>query len=240
MTFKDRFLTPQVARAMLSPLAIVATALGASLAIALSWPFLAIAASGAAGWATRVGVALPRAKSQPGGPSKSALAALSNPWQSFYRDASSTKEQFDQTIANAKKGPLQQRLTQMSARLDLALEKAWTLSSHGHALSQARKRIDVATAMRELEQFEGAANSEIAKRTQSSLQAQIDSAKRIDEITHDAYDRLTLINAHLDEAVAQAAVLSVTAQTPSELSDLDHEVSDIVEEMGALEQALAG
>ena len=59
-SFRDRFFTPPVARAITSPSGILLAGAGASAAILAGLPIAAIAGLGAAAWAARVAVAVPR------------------------------------------------------------------------------------------------------------------------------------------------------------------------------------
>ena len=72
----------------------------------------------------------------------------------------------------------------------------------------------------------------------AAMQAQLASAERIDRTIADAYDRLRLLDARTDEAVARAVELSVSQADPDAVSDLDSDVSVIVGDLEALRQAI--
>ena len=71
-----------------------------------------------------------------------------------------------------------------------------------------------------------------------ALQSQLDSAARIQRVALDARDRLRVLNAQLDEAVARAVELSVNASDLSGLSPLAEDVDSLVGELESLRQGL--
>ena len=72
-----------------------------------------------------------------------------------------------------------------------------------------------------------------------SLEAQLDSARRLDEVTSRAEARLRLLQARMDESVARAAELSAaSAADASALAGLGDDVDNMVDELEALRLAL--
>ena len=59
-SFRDRFFTPKVARAMMSPLGIVLAGAGAAAGIVVGLPLVAAAGVGALAWGGRVLAAVPK------------------------------------------------------------------------------------------------------------------------------------------------------------------------------------
>src|SRR4051812_49532928 len=57
LSFRDRFFTPRVAKAITSPLGILLAGAGASIGILVGAPIAVAAGIGAAAWAARVGAA---------------------------------------------------------------------------------------------------------------------------------------------------------------------------------------
>jgi hypothetical protein len=74
--------------------------------------------------------------------------------------------------------------------------------------------------------------------TIKALQAQLDSAARMDATITDARDRLRLLDARMDESVARAVELSVRAGGVDDLGGLGDDVEGIVGDMEALRQGL--
>ena len=76
------------------------------------------------------------------------------------------------------------------------------------------------------------------ERTAEALQAQVDTAKRLDELIDDARGQLRVLDARLDESVARAIELSVQLDDAEGLRTVDADVDHLVTEMEALRQAL--
>ena len=74
--------------------------------------------------------------------------------------------------------------------------------------------------------------------TMEALEAQVASARRLGVVAQDARDRLSLLDARLDEAVARAVELSLRAEDVAELGGLGGDVEDLVGEMESLRVAL--
>src|SRR5204862_6607432 len=66
----------------------------------------------------------------------------------------------------------------------------------------------------------------------------LSSAKRIGDVATDASDRLRVLNAQLDEAVARAVELSVHADSVGDVAPLGADVDSLVGELEALRQGL--
>jgi len=71
-----------------------------------------------------------------------------------------------------------------------------------------------------------------------ALQAQVLSAQRLGTVAQDARSRLELLNARLDEAVARAVELSLSAEDATALTGLGGDVDSLVGEMESLRSAL--
>lgn len=75
-------------------------------------------------------------------------------------------------------------------------------------------------------------------RTIEALSAQVASAERLQTVAQDARDRLSLLDARLDEAVARAVEISLVADDVGELGGLGGDVENLVGEMEALRVGL--
>lgn len=239
LSFRDRFFTPPVANAITSPLAIVLAGAGAAVGIVAGLPIAAAAAIGAAAWAGRVAFAIPR------NPSEEHIDpfTLQDPWRGFVRDALSTRRQFDESVRQAKPGPLRDRLAEIADRVATGVNESWSIACAGQALTDARARIDSADLTRQLaslglppgtEPVEGSALAG----TVEALEAQLSTAQRMDAVITDTRDRLRLLDARLDEAVTRAIELSVRAERTEDLGRLSQDVDSLVGEMESLRQAL--
>jgi hypothetical protein len=231
-SFRDRFLTPPVARAITSPSGILLAGVGASAAILIGLPVAAIVGVGAAAWAARVAAAVPRnaTDSQHVDP-----FALQDPWRSFVRDAQQARRKFDEAVRSAHHGPMRERLTEIGGRLDDAVDECWRVARQGQALADARRQLDTQDAQRELAALDP--SSAAQRQTAEALQAQIASAQRLETTITDARDRLRLLDARMDEAVARAVELSVEGGD-ADLTGLGSDVDVLVGDMEALRQGL--
>jgi hypothetical protein len=231
-SFRDRFLTPPVARAITSPSGILLAGAGASAAILIGLPIAAIVGLGAAAWAARVAVAVPRDSTD--GQHIDPFA-LQDPWRGFVRGALSARKKFEEAVTNARRGPLRDRLTEIGGRLDDGVNECWRVARQGQALADARSQLDTSEAQRELATLDQSSPSQ--SKTAEALHAQIASAQRVESTITDARDRLRLLDARMDEAVARAIELSVRGGDV-DLQGLGNDVDGLVGDMEALRQGL--
>jgi hypothetical protein len=237
-TFRDRFFTPQVARALWSPLGILAAGAGAAAGIVVGLPLVAAAGVGAAAYAVRVAVAIPKGKDADGIDPFS----LDDPWRSFVWQAKRAQRQFAEEVKRAKDGPLKERLREIEERIDTGVEECWQVAQGGHALTQARARIDLGSITTQLTQLPtGAAldANPALTATAKALQSQLDTARRMDEIIASTQDRLRLLDARLGELVTRVVELSVRPEGFDDLAAIGIDVDSVVNEMEALRLALA-
>lgn len=239
---KNRILTPPVARAMVSPGAIIAVGAGASVGIITGLPLLAAVGLGAVAWLTRVGFAIPRKPSR----EKIDPFSLNEPWRGFVREALEASKQFDEAIRRVPSGPLRERLDELAGRVRTGIDETWRIACAGQDLSDARAKIDVVDITRQLSEVSGPSGPIVTTdgpraQTVAALDAQLATAQRMDRVITETRDRLRLIDAKRDEAVTRAIELSARPsdgiETPG-LTGLDRQVSSLVEEMDSLRQAL--
>ena len=233
LRFRDRFFTPPVARAITSPTGILLAGAGAAVGIATGLPIVVAAGIGLLAWAGRVAVAIPR---HPRGERIDPFT-LDDPWRKFVQAALQSQARYARAASSTAPGPLRDRLAEIGSRLDDGVQECWRIAKHGQALMEALGQLDVAEVRRELAEVEGA-DGPSATRTAEALRAQLASAERMGAVAEDARDRLRLLDARLDEAVARAIELSVGAGDDAQLTGLGSDVDSLVAEMEALRQAL--
>lgn len=139
-------------------------------------------------------------------------------------------------------GPLQARMEAISRQVDGGVDACWAVAQRGHHLEEARRTIDAARVQRELAAL-GPGEGPIRARTRASLQAQLDAAARLDITITGSREQLRLLDAHLTEAVARAAELSVTgpggsAAVPSDLEGVADDITQVTAELESLRGAL--
>ncbi len=237
-SFRDRFFTPPVARAITSPLGIILAGVGAALGIVLGGGIPLAIGLGATAWATRVATAIPRdAKGDRIDP-----FALGEPWRRFVQGALSARNRFDQAVQNSRPGPLRDRLKIIGDRVSTGVEESWRIARHGQAMADARSQVDTREAEYELAELAQSLGPRSAdgptQRTIEALKAQLAAGERMDRVIATTRDQLRLLDARMDEAVARAVELSVQAADEAELSNLRDDVDGLVGEMEALRQGL--
>lgn len=237
----ERFRTPQVARAMTSPSAIILTGLGAATVVASGLPLILAPVAGAAAYLARVGVALPRPT--PG--EEIAPYSLREPWRTFTRDAVQAKTRFDQTWKRIPDGPLKDRLATLGERIGDGVQECWQIARHADSLEEAQHAMraneiegELRAVQQDIDRATNEGDREMLGRTEAALNSQLASYKRLRNVADDARNRLRLLNAQLDEAVARAIELSVRRSDVSEVSSVSQDVENLVTEMESLRQAL--
>ena len=242
-SLRDRFFTPAVARAITSPSAILLAGAGAAVGIVAGLPAAAAAAVGAAAYAGRVALAVPRRP-----PAEhidyAKIDALGQPWSRFWREALDARKRYERAVAAAEQGPLRQRLADIGERIDTGVGECARIARRGAELDRALHELEPVEQVRQRlaelqrERTSGGPGGERLDKTVQALRAQLESTERIAAVAADTRDRLRLLDARLDEAVARAVELSLRAGDPIEVGGLGEDVDALVGEMEALRQAL--
>lgn len=236
----ERVRTPAVARAVTSPSAVLLAGAGTSAAVLAGLPVAAAALVGALAWAARVALAVPRRapdeRIQP--------SAVAEPWRHFVRDALRARDRFAQAVQRSRPGPLRDRLGDVGRRLDQAVTECWRIARQGDSLEGALRQLDAQAVRAELGQIRaerararGESKASL-ERAEQSVRAQLASVERLERVAGDARDRLRVLNAQLDQAVAQAVELSVSSSDTSQLSPLSADVDSVLGELESLREAL--
>lgn len=178
-------------------------------------------------WRARVAGLLPRRSGW-----RMRTRALGPRWQPFVTDAVAAEDRYLAAVRRVDKGPLKDRLEAIGVDVATAVEETWRVAAAGQDLGDARDAIDVAAIIAELGQAErtGGAGAEARRR-------QLDIAKRIDQRLSATEQRLTELDARLDEVVTRALELGATQQTDA-LALVGSSVDDVVGELQALSSSL--
>lgn len=238
LSLRDRFFSPPVARAIVSPSGILALGAGAGLGILTGGGLLAALAFGAAAYAGRVGLAIPRSPRD----ERIDPFTLSEPWRHYVRDALEAHARFREAVRGARSGPTQDRLREIDDRVLTGVREVWHIARRGHELSDARRRLNPPSIRAEVEALEAARargmDHDTVERTRASLDAQLATVDRLDRVMADADSRLRLLNARLDEAAVRTIELAVQAHDVADLRGLGDDVDQMVGDMEALRQAI--
>ena len=238
-----RFRNPAVARAMTSPSAIILTGIGAAVVVATGLPLVFAPIAGAAAYALRVGATA--AGSVPKGEFIDPRA-LQTPWREFVKEAQQAKAQFDNTQDNTPDGPLKDRLGEIGERVGVGVLECWRVARQANSLTDALQRLAHENPQAQLgaikrdigDRKATGADTSTLERTKAAIEAQVSSFERMRDTAEDAKNRLRLLNAQLDEAVARAVELSVSRSDASALNPLAGDVDNLIGEMENLRQAI--
>ena len=231
---------PAVARAMFSPSAILAAGTGASVAILAGlWPLAPVAAI--VGWAARVAMAIPRK----GGGEAIKPNKLPEPWRSLVLDAIQAQRQFHEVVTRVPAGPLRMELEGLKSRVADAVREGWDIAQKGVALDRGRQGLNLGHVHAERERLlterklreQHEIDLTAIDRAISAVDAQLAAGQRVETVAFQARDRLRLLNAQLDEAVANVVEISVRPGSTS-AAGLGDQVGAIVDDLTNLKAAL--
>src|SRR4051794_37159225 len=237
----ERVRTRAVAEAVVSPSAILLAGAGTALGIATGLGPLALLV-GAGAWAARVAFAVPR---KPAG-EKIDPFQVGEPWRRFVQDAQRAQQKVDGVVARAHARPIQEHLQAIGRRIGDGVAECWRIARQGDQLDSAIRSLNEQEIYQELlevqderrkTQGNASADSALA-RTQAAIEAQLASGKRLRAVADDARNRLRLLNAQLDEAVARSLEISLQASDVAQLGPLSQDVEGVVGELESLRQAL--
>jgi uncharacterized coiled-coil protein SlyX len=234
-SFRDRFFTPRVAEAIMSPLGILLAGVGAAAGILVGLPVVAAAGIGVAAWGGRVIAAVPRQAPS----ARVAPSSLSEPWRSYGVQAEEAKRRFDNVVDSVAPGPLRERLELLSGRLDQGVDESWRIARRGHQIGAAIDKIDTVSAQAELADLRyrlgEAAPSPAQEQTIEALEAQLASAQRLTALAERSRDRLRLLDARFDELLARTVEVSVSG---GDADVLGEDVDGLVRELETLRIAM--
>ncbi|MEZ5320696.1 MAG: hypothetical protein R2698_01165 [Microthrixaceae bacterium] len=244
MALRDRVLTPPVARAMTSPGGILAGGGGAGVGIVIGAvggvPGMVLGGIVGAvlGWGARVAAAIPRdervARVDP--------FTVQEPWRREIQDALAARNQFREAVGRTKPGPMRDRLGSIGERIDETIDEVWATAQQGHALADAARRIDARGAYDDLRALDPDGDmvglSPTQLKTVQALRAQLETAKRMQDLIEQANAQLHMMNARLDESVARCIELSAGTYRADEFGEVETNLGTVTNELGALRSAM--
>jgi hypothetical protein len=244
----ERVRTPSVARAAVSPSAVVVTAVGIAVGFAIGLPALGAIALGVVGWAARVGIAAGRAarRRRADQPEPIDPYAVPEPWRSFVQEAVTAQTRFAQTVERGQPGPLQDRLREVAARVGDGVRECWRAAHLGASISAVLAGLDPPTISRQLRAVQderrragsSPASADALDQSEAALAGRLQAARRMEATVQRTTDRLRVLTAQLDEAVADAVQLSLAAGDPTGAQPIAGSVEAVVGEIESLRQAM--
>ncbi|MGH9280398.1 MAG: hypothetical protein ACRD12_20155 [Acidimicrobiales bacterium] len=232
----DNMRTPAVARAIMSPTGILLAGAGASVGILVGGGVIGAVALGAFAWTGKLVVTVLRKRPKV---ERIDPFTLQDPWRKMVMQAQSTGRRFDDAVTQTDPGPLHDRLATVSRRVDAGVEDAWRIAKRGHALDRAVAGLDlpgVRAQLAEAEKVDEDTADHAA--TVRAIRSQLQAAERLADVADDARSRLRRLNAELEEAVARAIELSLSAESAAAVQPLSSDVDTVVGELESLRLAL--
>jgi small-conductance mechanosensitive channel len=167
-------------------------------------------------------------------------------WSPAVQRVLTARASYRQLVGSLRAGPLRERVVALGERVDAGVLAVWEAAQRAAELEAVLGAIDASDATaahkeakRELEQARraGAVPAGLEERAQALAQRHA-SVQRLQNVLDDTDGQLTVLEARLEAAVARIAEL---AFRPDEAgASLTADLDDVVDELGALRQALDG
>jgi hypothetical protein len=238
-----------VLRAAVSPATVVLTAVAVGSSIAGGLPLAPIIGVGVLAWALGVAITtivVRLRQSRRRRPEPIDPYGVPDPWRRFVREALGAQAKFAQAVSQSRPGPLRDRLEEVGRRIEEAVRECWRVARLGAALDAALDNVDpdqTGTDLRALQELRrqrlaAGQSTEALDQTESALAVRLQSGRRIQAAGQRATDRLRVVTAQLNEAVASAAEVSLGATDAITAGTLAANIDTVVVEIEALRKAL--
>ena len=137
-------------------------------------------------------------------------------------------------------------LTEVGQRVDEAVRECWEIANRGVRLDLARKQLGLSQAASEVDRLRGERGLRAQQgmdlasidRAINAVQRQLAAGQRIETAAFEARDRLRVLNAQLDEAVAAVVEMTLRPNAAGSAGAVRGQVNGIVDELEALRLAL--
>lgn len=225
MSFRDRFYTPQTAKAILSWRILFGVGVAAGSILLGIAPAFGITL-GVVAYSVSVAAAMPRDTRVRIDP-----FTVQEPWRQFVQSAQRSAVNLHQVVEGVTAGPVQDRMASIVAKLDHGLDETWQIARRGHDIDQAVHRIDPTALRSRLNTLQRQGATEAI----ASVHGQLESVDRLKAQSTKTANTLRLAQTRLDELVARAAEVSVGA---GDTDAYEHDVEDLVVELEGLRQAV--
>lgn len=230
MGLRDRFYTPQTAKAILSWRILLGVAVaGIGIVAGLSWP-LGLAA-GALAYAGSVAMAMPKGRQRP----RIDPFTVQEPWRQFVQSAQRSATKLHQTIDAADAGAVKERMQAIGRKLDDGLDDTWRIARRGHDIDGAVHRLDPTALRSKLGTLRVRDESGDVTAAIESVESQLASVDRLKAQSAETADKLRLSQTRLDELVTRAAEVAIGT---SDTETYAHDVADLVVELEGLRLAV--
>lgn len=233
MGLRDRFYTPQTAKAILSWRILIGLGVGGAMAAA-GLPIAVAIGVGAGLYASLVVAAMPKGPERP----NIDPFVLSEPWRQLMQSAQSAGRKLRSTVDGADDGPLKATLRDIAAQLDRGMAEAWEVAKRGDEIDDAVRRLDPTALRSKLATLRRQADDDPSPDVAAAIESterQLATADRLKEQSAETASTLRLTQTQLDELVARASEVRIGAvDTETYRRDVD----ELVIRLEALHQAV--
>ena len=172
-------------------------------------------------------------------------ARLAPRWQGPVLAAVAARERFATVVARTAAGPTHDRLAELLPTIDAAVQQVADATYRAVQAQELAQVLDPTTATDELKAARrdldalrrGGADTAAAEAQVAALAERHRAVNRALNLAEDAATGIQQWTVRLDTAVANAATVALRASEPSAVEDLDRELRDVVEGLGALDRA---
>lgn len=140
-------------------------------------------------------------------------------------------------VATIRPGPLRDRLSELGTRVGLGVAEIRATAARVGEIESVLAALDTEEAVTAYKSAKRSAARGSAPPELPALEARFVSVQRLLNLVADAEDRLRLLDARLEAAVARAAEVALTADG-GRLGELDADLDGLLGEVGALRAAL--
>lgn len=231
--FRDRFLTPTTAKAILS----WRIGLGVGIAVVTAVLGLPIGLAVALGAGIYVGTVL---AAMPKAPERPAIDpfVLSEPWRKLMQDAQGSGRKLRRTVDGMDEGALKDSLQSIARQLDHGLDEAWKIAKRGDEIDDIVRNLEPTRLRSRLATLQTQATAAPGPETTAaiaSVENQLATADRLGERSAETATTLRHTQIQLDELVARASEVRAGA---ADTASYAHDVDDLVVRLEALHQAV--
>ena len=148
-------------------------------------------------------------------------------------EALAARRRFRELVDGLRAGPVRDRLTELVPRVDAGVAAVWDAAVRVGELERVLATLD---PERVTDEYKQARRSGADPSVLAAHEARFGSVQRLLNTIDDTEERLRLLDVRLDGAVDRAAEVALASGAGAD--ELDAELTDVVDELGALRSAL--
>ena len=152
-------------------------------------------------------------------------------------EAVAARQRLDTAVEECEPGPLRRRLEQIGRRVEDGVAEVDRIARHGSRLDRAIRELEDPDQLR-ARVAAARAETDTPPEVVEALSAQLGSTERLVRLAVETRQRLEVLDAQLDEAVARVVELSLRQGDVDEAGALGNRVDGLVGEMESLRLAL--